>query len=56
MQELGSYAGREDVVAAVARQFAKHFQFELISRDREVSSIPLANARGSEIPHRWFQH
>jgi lipoyl(octanoyl) transferase len=52
MQELGSHAGREDVVAAVARQFAKHFQFELLSRDREdvVSSIPLANARGSEIP------
>src|SRR6202035_4511233 len=57
MEALGSHAGRDEVVAALARQFAKHFQFELLnhellSHDREgvVSSIPLANARGSEIP------
>src|ERR1700693_1447534 len=28
MEALGSQAGREEVVAALARQFAKHFQFE----------------------------
>lgn len=28
MQELGSHAGRDEVVAALARQFGKHFQFE----------------------------
>ena len=52
MEELGSNAGREEVVAALARRFAKYFQFDLVSRDPEgaVSSIPLANARGSEIP------
>jgi lipoyl(octanoyl) transferase len=52
MEALGSHAGRDEVIAALARQFAKHFQFELLSHDREgvVSSIPLANARGSEIP------
>jgi hypothetical protein len=40
------------VVAALARQFAKHFQFELLSHDREgvVSSIPLTNALGSKMP------
>jgi lipoyl(octanoyl) transferase len=52
MVELGSKAGRDEVVAALGRQFAKHFEFELLSRDREeaVSSIPLANAQGSETP------
>lgn len=50
MEELGSKAGRDEVVAALARQFAKHFEFEVLSRDREeaISSIPLADARGSE--------
>ena len=28
MEALGSRAGRDEVVAALARQFAKHFQFE----------------------------
>jgi lipoyl(octanoyl) transferase len=28
MEELGSHAGRDQVVAVLARQFAKHFQFE----------------------------
>jgi lipoyl(octanoyl) transferase len=52
MEELGSKAGRDEVIAALGRQFAKHFEFELLSRDREeaVSSIPLANAQGSETP------
>jgi len=52
MEALGSQAGREEVVAALGRQFATHFQFDLLSRCRDgaVSSIPLANARGSEIP------
>jgi lipoyl(octanoyl) transferase len=52
MEELGSMANRDEVVAALGRQFAKHFEFELLSRDREeaVSSIPLANAQGSETP------
>jgi lipoyl(octanoyl) transferase len=35
MEELGSNAGRDQVVAALARQFAKHFQFELLIHDRE---------------------
>ena len=39
MAELGSKAGRDEVVAALARQFAKHFGFELLSRDRE-EAIP----------------
>jgi lipoyl(octanoyl) transferase len=39
MEELGSKAGRDEVVAALARQFAKHFEFELLSRDRE-EAIP----------------
>jgi len=41
MEELGSYAWRDDVVAALTRQFARHFQFDLLSRDREdaVSSL-----------------
>ena len=52
MEALGSRAGRDEVVAALARQFARHFQVELLSHAREgvVSSIPLANAHGSEIP------
>jgi lipoyl(octanoyl) transferase len=29
MRELGSTAGREEVTAALARNFAKHFQFEM---------------------------
>jgi lipoyl(octanoyl) transferase len=35
MEELGSHADRDEVVAALARQFAKHFQFDLLSRARE---------------------
>jgi lipoyl(octanoyl) transferase len=52
IEALGSRAGRDEVVAALARQFAKHFQVELLSHAREgvVSSIPLTNAHGSEIP------
>src|SRR5579862_8002272 len=37
MRELGSHAGRDEVVGALARQFAKHFQFDLLSRDREYA-------------------
>jgi lipoate-protein ligase B len=35
MQELGCRAGREEVTAALGRQFAKHFEFDRLSRDRE---------------------
>jgi lipoyl(octanoyl) transferase len=34
MEELGSRASREEVVAALARQFAKHFEFELLSHNK----------------------
>jgi len=44
MEELGSHAGRGEVVAALARQFAKHFQFELLSRDREAAVTTLTEA------------
>ena len=33
MEELGSHAGREEVVDALARQFAKHFEFDRLSGD-----------------------
>jgi lipoyl(octanoyl) transferase len=33
MRELGTEAGREQVIAALARNFAKHFQFEMLSRE-----------------------
>jgi hypothetical protein len=33
MEELGAHAGRDEVVAALARQFAKHFEFELLSHN-----------------------
>jgi lipoyl(octanoyl) transferase len=35
IEELGSHIGREEVVAALARQFAQHFQFELLNHGRE---------------------
>ncbi|HXA64927.1 MAG TPA: lipoyl(octanoyl) transferase LipB [Bryobacteraceae bacterium] len=35
MEELGSYARRDEVVAALTHQFSRHFQFELLSHDRE---------------------
>ncbi|HEX4594886.1 MAG TPA: lipoyl(octanoyl) transferase LipB [Bryobacteraceae bacterium] len=35
IEELGCGAGREEVIAALGRQFAKHFEFDLMSRDRE---------------------
>jgi lipoyl(octanoyl) transferase len=44
MEELGSHAGREEVVAALVRQFAKHFQFELLSRDGEAAVTTLTEA------------
>ena len=52
IEELGARVGREEVVAALTRQFAKHFEFDLMSHDRKqaVSSIPLADARGLETP------
>jgi lipoyl(octanoyl) transferase len=37
MRELGSNAGREEVVAALAREFAKHFQFELTSCQETIA-------------------
>jgi lipoyl(octanoyl) transferase len=37
MEELGSHFGRDEVVGALARQFAKHFQFDLLSRDRDYA-------------------
>jgi lipoyl(octanoyl) transferase len=33
MRELGAEVGREQVVAALARNFAKHFQFVMLSRE-----------------------
>ena len=33
MRELGSEASREQVIAALARNFAKHFQLEMLSRE-----------------------
>jgi lipoyl(octanoyl) transferase len=33
MREQGSEASREQVVAALARNFAKHFQVEMSSRE-----------------------
>jgi lipoyl(octanoyl) transferase len=33
MRELGAEAGREQVIAALARNFVKHFQFEMLSRE-----------------------
>jgi hypothetical protein len=30
---LGAEAGREQVIAALARNFAKHFQFEMLRRE-----------------------
>jgi lipoyl(octanoyl) transferase len=33
MRELGAEAGREQVIAALARNFAKHFQFEMLRRE-----------------------
>ena len=36
MEELGSRARREDVVAALSRQLAKHFQFEARARSSEI--------------------
>jgi lipoyl(octanoyl) transferase len=38
MEELGSKAGRDEVVAVLARQFAEHFEFELLSSDK--SELP----------------
>jgi len=35
IEALGCDARREEVVDALARQFAKHFEFDLLSRDRE---------------------
>jgi lipoyl(octanoyl) transferase len=40
IEELGSHAGREELVAALARQFAKHFQFELLCRSLE-GAVPI---------------
>ncbi len=37
MHELGSNASREEVVAALSRQFAKHFQFELLTCQETIS-------------------
>ena len=37
MHELGSNASREAVVAALSRQFAKHFQFELFTCQETIS-------------------
>jgi lipoyl(octanoyl) transferase len=37
MRELGSNARREAVVDALARQFAKHFQFELLNCEEIIS-------------------
>src|SRR5260370_41095224 len=39
MRELGSTAGREEVTAALARNFAKHFQFELVTRNHEEAAF-----------------
>ena len=35
IEELGPQISREEVVAALARQFAQHFQFELLNHGRE---------------------
>jgi lipoyl(octanoyl) transferase len=35
IEELGPHIGREEVVAALARQFAQHFQFELQNHGRD---------------------
>jgi lipoyl(octanoyl) transferase len=44
MEELGSHAGREEVVAALVRQLAKHFEFDLASRDRDGAVTTLTEA------------
>lgn len=41
MAEEGSAAGRAEVVDALARQFARHFQFELVSRDPQEAAPAL---------------
>ena len=41
MRALGSSAAREEVVAALARNFAKQFQLDLISQDREPLAAEL---------------
>ncbi len=38
MRELGSSASREEIIAALSRNFAKHFELEL-SRDREEAVL-----------------
>jgi lipoyl(octanoyl) transferase len=38
MQELGCNASREDMVDALARQFTKHFEFDLLSRAQDLPS------------------
>ena len=37
MHELGSNASREEVVAELSRQFAKHFEFELLTCQETIS-------------------
>jgi lipoyl(octanoyl) transferase len=37
MRELGSKAGREEVIAALARSFSRHFQFELAALTETLS-------------------
>ena len=39
MRELGADASREQVVGALARNFAKQFQFELLTREDAVPSL-----------------
>ncbi len=41
MRALGSSASREEVVAALARNFSKQFQLDLISQDREPLAAEL---------------
>ncbi|HLG98328.1 MAG TPA: lipoyl(octanoyl) transferase LipB [Bryobacteraceae bacterium] len=39
MHELGCDARRDEVISALARNFSKHFQFDLVSRDRPVPEL-----------------
>jgi lipoyl(octanoyl) transferase len=54
MEELGSNASREDVVAALGRQFAKQFDFDRLSGETQAG-MPVPHQAGVPVPQQWRQ-
>jgi lipoyl(octanoyl) transferase len=51
MEELGAHGSRDEVVGALARQFAKHFEFELLSHDNTGKNA----CATTPVPQQWRQ-